>query len=168
MFNRSLQQRSSNHNYSLHMQRAFTQNWLNSFWTAVACSVLSFILHGKQSYEWTWRGMSLPSRNLYKCKQVACSVVVVCCVYPLFFYTALCCCLFTSLTPFVFILMLLLYFGLFVDHVTKPIILVFEAFSYHLKNAISILVIKLWGFYLLKTFIYGFVNCKSSKKKYVF
>ena len=39
MFNRSLQQRFSNHNYSLHIQRAFTQDWLNSFWIVVDCSI---------------------------------------------------------------------------------------------------------------------------------
>ena len=40
MFIRSLIWRSSNHNYCLHTQRVFTQDWLNSFWTAVAWSVL--------------------------------------------------------------------------------------------------------------------------------
>ena len=56
-----------------------------------------------------------------------------------FFYTAPCYCLFTSLSPF-FILMLLLYFCLFVDHINKPIIFAFEAFVYHFKNTISIFV----------------------------
>ena len=49
-----------------------------------ACSVLPFVSHGKQD-ECTWRRLSLTSRNLYNCKQVACSVVVVCFVYPPFF-----------------------------------------------------------------------------------
>ena len=77
------------------------------------------------------------SRNLCKCKQVARSVIVLAClfVYPLF-YTALCCCLFTSF----FILLLLVYFCLFVDHVNRPTIFVFDAFVYHFKNTISIFV----------------------------
>ena len=41
----------------------------------------------KQFIECTWRRMSLPSWNLYKCKQVAYSVVVGCLfIYPLFFF----------------------------------------------------------------------------------
>ena len=42
------------------------------------CRCLPFISHGKQSNESTWRRMSLPCRNPYKCKRVACSVVVTC------------------------------------------------------------------------------------------
>ena len=77
-----------------------------------------------------------------------------CCLFCLsaIFYTALCCCLLTTsfiyfmlmlslhvylFIPF-FILKLLLYFCLFVDHVNKPII--FGAFVYHFKNTISIFV----------------------------
>ena len=113
MFVRILIRRSSNHNYSLHTEGLFTQDWLNSFWIAIVCSVLSFSSQGKQSDECTWRRMSLPSRNLYTCKQVV-SVIVACifslrlslqsccclftCLFP--FYTALCCCLFTSLSLF--------------------------------------------------------------------
>ena len=54
----------------------FTQNWLNSLWISVACFVLSFISHGKQSNESTCRKMSLPSRNLYKRMQLTYSVTV--------------------------------------------------------------------------------------------
>ena len=136
MFVRYLIRKSSNHEYSFHTQRVFTQDWLNSFWITIACSVLPFIWkrffyspkktlnksnnfflrkskidmlililwpntkrnvscsilpfisHGKQSNECTSRRISLPSRNLYKCKQVACNVVVACLfVYlPVFFY----------------------------------------------------------------------------------
>ena len=39
-----------------------------------------------------------------------------------------------------FILTLLLYFYLFVNHVNKPIVFVFGAFVYHFKNSISIFV----------------------------
>ena len=70
MFNTSLYRRSSNQNYSLHMQRIFTLNWLNSYWIAVTCSILPFLSQDKQSDECTWKWRSLPSRNLYKCKQV--------------------------------------------------------------------------------------------------
>ena len=45
---------------------------------AVTCSVLPFILQGKQSDKSSRRIMSLPWRKLYKCMQVASSVVVVC------------------------------------------------------------------------------------------
>ena len=62
--------------------------------------------------EGTSRRMSLPSQSLYKCKQVACSVVVACLLAYTFFY---------------------------ID-VNKSIIFVFGAFVYHFKNTISILV----------------------------
>ena len=58
--------------------------------------VLSFISQGKQFNEYTWRRLCLASWNLYKCKQVVCSVVVACLLVYLVFYTALCCCMFTS------------------------------------------------------------------------
>ena len=119
--------RSSNHNYYLHAQRVFTQDWLNSFWITFACYVLRFLLQTKQSNECTWRRMNLPSRNLYKCKQVTCSVVVACLlVYSLF------------------ILMLLLYFCflrfIFICWSCNPVIFVFGNFVYHFNNTISIFV----------------------------
>ena len=98
------------------------------------------------------KGTSLPSRNLYKCKQsVYCYLCILftfvlaklllpsLLVYP-FFYTAL---LLSSVYFFIpfFILMLLLYFCLFVDYVDNPIIFVFGAFVYHFNNTISIFVI---------------------------
>ena len=55
-----------------------------------------------------------------------------------YFYTALCCCLFISLSPYFFILTLLLYFCLFVNHVNNSIVFVFVAFVYHFKITISI------------------------------
>ena len=66
----SLIGRSSNHNYSLHTQHVFTQFWLNSFRIAVASRVVPFLLQGKQYDESAGRRMSLPSRILYKYKQV--------------------------------------------------------------------------------------------------
>ena len=116
MFNRFLQHRSSNYNYSLHTQRVFTQNWLNSFWIAVTCSVLPFIRQDKQSDKYTWNIISLPSQNLYKCKQVV--YVIVICVFCLRLFLQCCCCFFTCLSPY-FILMMLLYFCLFVDNIKK-------------------------------------------------
>ena len=68
--------------------------------------------------------MALPLRNLYKCKQVACSVVVACCDCPLFFILVLLLLVYFFIT--LFIQMLLLYFDLFVDYVNKPIIFVSE------------------------------------------
>ena len=85
MFTRSLYP-----NNSPFTQRVFTQNWLNSFWTmylytrpncswiAVTYSVSPFISLNTQSDDCNWRRMFLLSRNVYKCTQVACSVVVVC------------------------------------------------------------------------------------------
>ena len=49
MFGRSFIRRSSNHNYSFHTERVFTQDWPNIFWIAVACSGLAFMSQGKQS-----------------------------------------------------------------------------------------------------------------------
>ena len=110
----------------------FTQDWMNFFWIAVTWSVLPFISQSKQSNECTWKRTSLPSRNLYKCKQVAWSVAAAC--LSAIFYTTLCCWLFTSLSPF-YILMLLLYLCLFIDHVNKPIIiLVFAAYVDYLRK----------------------------------
>ena len=69
--------------------------WLTEFfWIAIACSILSFISHSKQSDECIWRRMSLPSQNLYKFKQVQCCCCLFTCLSP--FYTEYCCCLFTS------------------------------------------------------------------------
>ena len=46
--------------------------------------------NNKKSDDCPRRRMCLPSRNRYKCKQVACSVVVACLlVYPLFLYCTL-------------------------------------------------------------------------------
>ena len=47
---------------------------------------------------------------------------------------------------FIALLMLLLYFGLFVDHVNKCIVSVFGAFVYHFNNTISIVVTICWYF----------------------
>ena len=96
MFVRSFTRRPSNYNYSLYTQRLFTQGWLNYFWIAITYSVLSSISQGKQSEEFTWRWMSLPLRNLYKCKQT------VYCYFCILFTLSLqyCCCMFTCLSPF--------------------------------------------------------------------
>ena len=61
----------------------------------------------------------MPLQNLYKCKQV------VYCYLCILFTLSLqcCCCMFTCLSPFFLILMFLLYFCLFVDHVNKSIVL---------------------------------------------
>ena len=148
-------QRSSNHNYSLHTQRVFTQVWPSPFWPAVASSILPFISHGKQFDECSWRRISLPSRNLYNCKQVACSIVVTSFVLfrhflyrtslllvyfliPLFYTDVVVVCL--LLYALFISIMLLLYFCLFVDHVKKPIIFSFGTFVYYFKNTISIFV----------------------------
>ena len=58
---------------------SYKSDWI-VFEIAIACSILPFIWQGKQSDECTWRGMSIPSRKLYKCKQVV-YVIVVCVFY---------------------------------------------------------------------------------------
>ena len=104
------------------MQRSFTQIWLNSFWIGVACSVLPFI-----SNPCTWKTISLLSRNLYKCKQVTCSVVVACLLDNPHFVVA-------------FLIFYINIVHFFVNHVHKSIIFVFEGFIYNFKNTISIFV----------------------------
>ena len=118
------------------MQCVFTQDWLNSFWIAVSCSVLPFISYGKQSDECTWRIMSLLSINVNKLliRFFILHFVVACLLFNIFFLYWCCCCLFTPLFLFI-ILLLLLYFYLYVDHVNNPII-----FVYHFENNISIIV----------------------------
>ena len=92
------------------------------FLNSVACSVLPFISQTKQPNECIRGRMSLPSRNLYKCKQVAFNVVVACLlVYPLFLY-----CIFLLPVYFLFPFytdVVGIYF--FIHHVNKPIIFVF-------------------------------------------
>ena len=146
LYNRDLQTTKFT-SHAMYLSTRLTEFFLN-----FRCLLLSFISHGKQSNECTCRKVSLPSRNLCKCKQVACSVVVTCLfAYPHFLYCFLFlpvyflvhsfipmfCCLFTPLYHF-FILMLLLYFYLFVDHVKKTILLVFKTFFYYFNNTIFI------------------------------
>ena len=102
--------------------------------------------------ECTWRGISLPSRNPYKCKQIACSFIVACFVYMLFFIL--------HLLLFVYFF-ILFYFCLFIDHVNKPIILVFAACVYHFKNTISIFVTIISG---LEWLLNAFLIYSQSKK----
>ena len=74
--------------------------------------------------------MALTLRNLFKCKQVACSVVVTCFVYPLSF-------LYCTLLS-------LVYFFIYY-------IFVFGAFVYHFKKTIFIFVTKFNIFYQTTT-----------------
>ena len=104
------------------------------------------LLHVKQSNECNGRRMSLFSRNLYKCKQATCSVIIGCLFVYTFFYVWLlfCCCLFTFLSPF-FILMLLLYFCLFVHHVNKLIIFVCVYHFHFRNNRLCVLILYISG-----------------------
>ena len=116
---------------------------LNEFFlNLVACSILPFIPQGKQCDKCTWRRMSLKCFceifiNVNKlfivifacCLRCPCSVVACLLIYSFSYWC--CCCLLTSLSLFYtdvvvvacllpylfFILMSLLYFCLFVDHV---------------------------------------------------
>ena len=108
LFDRSLQWRFSKDDYSqLHT------DWLNSFGIR-CCSAIPLLLQCKSSDEYSRRTMSLPSRNLYKCKHVIHVIVV--CVFCLRLSLQCCCWLFIYLFIPFFILMLLLYLCLFVDH----------------------------------------------------
>ena len=98
--------------------RIFSEHWI-----IVTCSVWSFISHDQQSDECTCRRMFLPSRNIYKCKQlfiVYCTFFVyvrsgriVIAIYPLFFLYCTLLLVIYFLIPFIFIyciLLLLVYF----------------------------------------------------------
>ena len=100
LFVRSVKRRSSNHDYSLHTQRVFTQDWLNYYYLSPALFCLFIVLH-KQFDELAWNKRSC-SRFLEK--SIATSLLFVhfvhiacCCahlvVYLLFSYW--CCCWFT-------------------------------------------------------------------------
>ena len=117
--------------------RVFTQDWPDSYWIAATYSVLHFISQCTLSDKCTSKRMFLLSLNLYKDKQVACSVIVVC--FYRFLYCTLLLVVYFLILSF-FTLMLLRYFCLFIYHVNKLIIFVFVAFVYHFKNTISIFV----------------------------
>ena len=84
------------HNFSIDLNNRdllttiifFTQDWLNIFWITFAWSVLPFISQlNSLMIALGAECLCLP-RNIYKCKQVACSVVVACLqLNPLFFCT---------------------------------------------------------------------------------
>ena len=144
MFFKSLIPRSTNHNYSFHMQLVYshktdwilsepsafthlTESYLASshttdrILTESPLPALSCHLYHKaqQSDECTCMRMS--SRYLYKRKEV------VCCVLSLRSFLQSCCYLFIPLSPYFFTLTLLLYFN-------KPNIFVFGALVYHFKK----------------------------------
>ena len=118
------------------LQSRLTEFFLNP----VVCSALLFISQTKQSNECIWGILSLHSGNLYKCKQVACSVAVSCFYsftnfFILHFFAA---CLLLNLPFFytdVLVTRLLLYppflywyICLFVDDVNKSLLVCFRSF----------------------------------------
>ena len=132
MFTSSLKQRSSNHTYSLFIRRVFTQGSLNSFWTACLYTrqtelllnhhyhILSCLLYR--------RARSLLNTLEAECfclHEISINVNKLLAVLLLLLYVYIC---FLLLNLPFFILMLLLYFSLFIDHVNKFIIFVFGAF----------------------------------------
>ena len=158
------------------MNHVSSSHTTGSILTEAPLAALSCLLYhkGQQSDEY---------ENVYKCKISInvnklfivyfvhvrlCRVVVTCLfVYPLF-YTALCCCLFISLFPYFFILMLLLYFCLFINHVNKPFIFVFEALVYYFKNTIFIFVTirfsTIGGWYPPQNYTYNLLVGTCNKK----
>ena len=86
LFSRSLQRRSSNHYNFLHVQRDFTQGWLNSYYLSCALSC-SFIVIHKHANERSWSRMFVCSfaRELYS------NYIIVGILYSL----SNCCCWFT-------------------------------------------------------------------------
>ena len=85
----------------------------------VECSVLPFISQGKQSDECSWRIMTLPSRNMYKCR------LRYCCLCILFTFAIAVLLLPICLLVYPFFILMLLYFCLFADHVNKSIVFCF-------------------------------------------
>ena len=79
-FVRSVKQKSSNHDYSLHKQRVFTHDWLNYYYSLSVLSCLFIILH-KQSDERSWSRMFVfsLSQEMYR----DCIVVCVFCSHCL-------------------------------------------------------------------------------------
>ena len=111
------------------MITSIIQDWLNSFWIT-ACFVLHFIYQWKQSDECSWRRMSLPSRNLYKCKQVVyCYLCILFTLSLLIFY------LFIP-SFYTDVIFLFIIWSCKQDHC-----FVFVAFVYHFNNTYSIFVI---------------------------
>ena len=82
-----------------------------------------------------------------------------------YFYTEVCCCLFISLSPYFFILTLLLYFCLFVNLINESIIFGFGAFVYYFKNTISIFI-GLIQFSRIKNFLE--ISFEVLRKNWVF
>ena len=110
MFVRSLIWRSSNRNYSFHMQRVFTQDWMNSFWILLPvlfcllyCRVNS-VLNALEGECMCFCEISINVNKLFTvifvfCLHCPCDGVVACLlVYS--FLDWCCCCLFTSLSLF--------------------------------------------------------------------
>ena len=133
MFVRSLQRRSANHNYSLHTQRVFTQDWLNSFWSCLLyCRVNSLI----NAPEGNSINANILFLLLYLCNlftDILALFVVACPLVYHFFYTDV------------------VAVFLFIHWSCKQIhCFVFEAFVYHFNNIISIFVAILLRFYLFK------------------
>ena len=102
-------------------------DWILSEFLWLLC--FPFYIAAKQSTECTWRWISLHSQNLYKCKQVACGVVIVCLfIYALFYTDVAVACLllyplfYTDFAIYLFIRWLFHYF----------------CFVYHFKNTITI------------------------------
>ena len=121
------------------------------YWIPVACSVLPFISHGKQS-EGKFLRLRKISINLNKLLAVLllpvylfirlflfCTLLLS--VYFLIpYFSILMLLMFVYFFIFVFILILLLYFCFFVDHVNKLIVFIIWVFVYHFKNTICILL----------------------------
>ena len=161
MFVRSLEQRSSNHNYSLHTQRVFTQDWLNSFW--IPLSALSCLLYRRVSclinalegeclclleisinVNKSLAELLLRVYLFFRLSLILLFVVAFLLLNPFFILMLLLVYFFIS-----FFILMLLYFSLFVYHVNKPIIFIFGAFvkminktaeQQQIKNSISIFV----------------------------
>ena len=115
MFNRSLQQRSSNRYYSLHTQRVFIQDLLNFFWISAASSALPFISHGK-----------LLKDNVFVFVK---SLLVIC--LSVFLYCSLLLPVYSLITFFILMLMLLVYF--------------FIPFSFFYSNVVAIFLFIHWS-----------------------
>ena len=136
LFDRSLQRRSSNNDYSLQTPRVLKQNWLN-FTTPLPA--LPCLLYGRVNWSWNQMFVDSPSRDLHKCKH-GCFIVVCEFVYIFLLYHF---CLLVYL-PF-FIRILLVYFCLVVCHVNKFVVFVFVAFVSHINvKSFPLLIISIY------------------------
>ena len=128
-----------NHNYSLHTQRFFTQDWMNSFWIplpALSCPLYRIISSLMNALGVECFCLCEISINVNKLFIVIFVFYLHCllhvyCLIPFFILFVVAC----LLVYFFFILILLLYSCLFVDHVNKHHFIFRKNIYYYIRHA---------------------------------